>query len=251
MEELFQHRFSGLGELKGHSLGNLIVAAMFEKTGDFQSAVENTARVLAVRGRVLPSTLDDVRLGAVLKNGREIIGQSKIMACENIDRVFWIPENPGALPGAVAAICEAEIIILGPGSLFTSILPNLLVPEIADAIKASRAPKIYVCNVMTQPGETGGYSATDHVRALIHHIGPNVITHVLVNSGKVPQEILSRYQSRGADRVVFNADELEMLGVRAIKGNFMEITDRAGTKHVVGHNPQKLAQTIFRVAEKL
>jgi uncharacterized cofD-like protein len=251
MEELFQHRFSGLGELKGHSLGNLIVAAMFEKTGDFQSAVENTSRVLAVRGRVLPSTLDDVRLGAVLKNGEEIIGQSVINTCEDIDRVFLIPDNPRALPGVVEAIEDAEIIILGPGSLFTSILPNLLVPEIAAAIKASRAPKIYVCNVMTQPGETGGFTATDHVRALVHHIGPNVITHVLVNSGKVPAEILERYHKTGADRVAFNADELEMLGVRAIKGNFMEITDRAGAKHVVGHNPQKLAQTIFRIAGKM
>ncbi len=251
MEELFQHRFSGLGELKGHSLGNLIVAAMFEKTGDFQSAVENTSRVLAVRGRVLPSTLDDVRLGAVLKNGEEIIGQSQINTCEDIERVFLIPENPRALPGVVEAICKAEVIILGPGSLFTSILPNLLVPEIAAAIKASRAPKIYVCNVMTQPGETGGYSATDHVRALIHHIGPNVITHVLVNNGKVPADILERYHKTGADSVAFNADELEMLGVRAIKGNFLEVTDRASAKHVVGHNPQKLAQTIFRIAGKM
>jgi uncharacterized cofD-like protein len=251
MEELFQHRFSGLGELKGHSLGNLIVAAMFEKTGDFQSAVENTARVLAVRGRVLPSTLDDVRLGAVLKNGEEVIGQSKINSCEDIARVFLIPENPRALPGVVEAIQDAEIIVLGPGSLFTSILPNLLVPEIAAAIKASHAPKIYVCNVMTQPGETGGYNATDHVRALIHHIGPNVITHVLVNSGKVPAEILERYHKTGAGRVVFNADELEMLGVRPVKGNLVEITDRAGAKHVVGHNPQKLAQTIFRIAGKV
>lgn len=251
MEELFQHRFSGLGELKGHSLGNLIVAAMFEKTGDFQSAVENTSRVLAVRGRVLPSTLDDVRLGAILKNGEEIIGQSQINHCEDIERVFLIPENPSALPGVVEAIKDAEIIILGPGSLYTSILPNLLVPEISAAIKASRAPKVYVCNVMTQPGETGGYSATDHVRALIHHIGPDVITHVLVNSGKVPMEILERYHKTGADSVAFNADELEMLGVRAIKGNFMEITDRASSKHVVGHNPQKLAQTIFRIAGKM
>jgi uncharacterized cofD-like protein len=251
MEELFQHRFSGLGELKGHSLGNLIVAAMFEKTGDFQSAVENTSRVLAVRGRVLPSTLDDVRLGAVLKSGEEVIGQSQINTCENIERVFLMPENPRALPGVIEAIRAAEIIILGPGSLFTSILPNLLVPEIAAAIKESRAPKIYVCNVMTQPGETGGYNATDHVRALIHHIGPNVITHVLVNSGKVPAEILERYHKTGADRVEFDTNELEMLGVRAVKGNFMEITDRASAKHVVGHNPQKLAQTIFRIAGKV
>ena len=251
MEELFQHRFSGLGALKGHSLGNLIVAALFEKSGDFESAVRDTAKVLAVRGRVLPSTLDDVRLGAMLKNGDEIIGQSKINYCENIERVFLIPDNPSALPGAVAAIAEAEVILIGPGSLYTSILPNLLVPEIAAAIKASRAPKIYVCNVMTQPGETTNYSAADHVRALIRHIGPGVITHVLVNTGKVPDEVLLRYENKGATRVTFDEDELEMLGVRAIKGNFAEISDSAAVKHVVRHHPQKLAQMIFRIAAKL
>lgn len=251
MEELFQHRFSGLGALKGHSLGNLIVAALFEKSGDFESAVRDTAKVLAVRGRVLPSTLDDVRLGAMLKNGEEIVGQSKINYCENIERVFLIPDNPSALPGAVAAIAEAEVILIGPGSLYTSILPNLLVPEIAAAIKASRAPKIYVCNVMTQPGETTNYSAADHVRALIRHIGPGVITHCLVNTGKVPDEVLQRYENKGATRVTFDEDELEMLGVRAIKGNFAEISDSAAVKHVVRHHPQKLAQMIFRIAAKL
>ena len=251
MEELFQHRFSGLGALKGHSLGNLIVAALFEKSGDFESAVRDTAKVLAVRGRVLPSTLDDVRLGATLKNGDEIIGQSKINHCENIEHVFLIPDAPTALPGAVAAIAEAEMIIVGPGSLYTSSLPNLLVPAIAAAIKASHAPKIYVCNVMTQPGETTNYTAGDHVRALIRHIGPGVITHVLVNTGKVPDEVLQRYENKGATRVTFDEDELEMLGVRAIKGNFAEISDSAMVKHVVRHHPQKLAQMIFRIAAKL
>ena len=251
MEELFQHRFSGLGALQGHSLGNLIVAALYEKTGDFQTAVEDTAKVLAVRGRVLPSTLDDVRLGAVLTDGEEIHGQSKISTCENIDRVFLMPENPHALAGAVEAIREADVIIIGPGSLFTSILPNLLVPEIAAAIKQSRAPKIYVCNVMTQPGETSGFTASDHVRALIRHIGSGVITHVLVNTGKVPEEILERYRSKGADFVEFDENALEMLGVRAVKGNFTQISDSPAVKHVVRHDPRKLAQMLFRIIAKL
>lgn len=251
MEELFQHRFSGLGALKGHSLGNLIVAALFEKTGDFQSAVEETSRVLAVRGKVLPSTLDEIRLGAVLKNGEEIVGQSRINTCEDIERVFLTPSDPRALPNVISAIEEADVILIGPGSLYTSILPNLLVPEIAEAIKKSSAPKIYICNVMTQPGETTGYSATDHVRAVIRHIGPGVMTHVLVNSGKVSEEVLGRYQNKGAAPVHYNTRELEMLGVRVIKGSFIEISDAPNAKHVVRHHSQKLAQMVFRIVAKL
>lgn len=251
MEELFQHRFAGLGQLKGHSLGNLIVAALFEQTGNFEDAVRATARVLAVRGQVLPSTLDDVRLGATLKNGEEVRGQSLVMQCENIERVFLIPEAPRALGGVLEAIREAEVIIIGPGSLYTSILPNLLVPEISEAIKKSRAPKIYVCNVMTQPGETAGYSAADHVRALIRHIGPGVITHVLVNSGKVPDAVLARYQNVGASLVETNEDELEMLNVRTVKANFIEIAAAQNIKHVVRHDSKKLAHAIFRVVAKL
>jgi uncharacterized cofD-like protein len=251
MEELFQHRFSGLGSLKGHSLGNLIVAAFFEQTGNFESAVRAAARVLAVRGQVLPSTLDDVRLGAFLKSGDEIHGQTRVMQAEDIDRVFLMPDTPRALPGAVQALREADVIIIGPGSLYTSILPNLLVPEIAEAIKASRAPKIYVCNVMTQPGETSGYSASDHVRAMVRHIGNGVITHVLVNSGRVPYEIAERYRSNGADVVTANETELEMLQVRPVKANFIEITDMQHYKHVVRHDPKKLAHAIFRVVAKI
>lgn len=251
MEELFQHRFSGLGALKGHSLGNLIVAALFEKTGDFQSAVEETSRVLAVRGKVLPSTLDEVRLGAALKGGEKVIGQSRVNRCEDIEQVFLVPEEPRALPGVVRAIEEADVILIGPGSLYTSILPNLLVPEIAEAVKKSSAPKIYICNVMTQPGETAGYTATDHVRAVIRHIGPGTITHVLVNSGKVSEDVLGRYQNKGAEPVSYNIRELEILGVRAIKGNFIEISNAPDTKHVVRHHPQRLAQMILRIVAKL
>ncbi len=167
MTDLFQYRFKGLGELQGHSLGNLFMAAMFEKTGDFDLAVREVSKVLAIRGQVLPSTLDDIRLGAELHDGTLISGQSNVNHSRDIARAFLVPDNPRALPGAVKAIQEAEVIIIGPGSLFTSIIPNLLVPEIAAAIKASDAPKIYVCNVMTQPEETcnfqrGGSCARHH-----------------------------------------------------------------------------------------
>jgi len=245
MTQLFQHRFTGLGPLKDHSLGNLIVAAMCEMTGDFESAVRETSRVLAIRGRVLPSTLDDVRLGAILADGSQVVGQSFISKTAQIRQVFLIPEAPRALPGVVTAIQEADVIIIGPGSLYTSIIPNLLVPEIAEAIKASTVPRIYVCNVMTQPQETAGFTAADHVRALIAHIGPGVITHVLVNNGRVHEDVLEKYRAAGAEYVTPDEEAIEILGVRPLHGNFIDDTN------LVRHHPQKLATAIFRIAAKL
>lgn len=245
MTQLFQHRFKGLGPLKDHALGNLIVAAMCEITGDFESAVRETSRVLAIRGRVLPSTLSDIRLGAILQDGTEVIGQSAINKTSHIHQVFLIPEEPSALPGVVTAIQEADVIIIGPGSLYTSIIPNLLVPEIAAAIKASPAPKIYVCNVMTQPHETAGYTASAHVSALINHIGRGVITHALVNNGHVHENVLEKYRATGAEYVTPDESAIEMLGVRPLHGNFID------DANLVRHNPQKLAASIFRIAAKL
>ena len=245
MVSLFQHRFEGLGPLKGHSVGNLIMAAMCEMEGDYEKAVQSTSKVLAIRGRVLPSTLDDISLGAALKDGSEVLGQSHISKTEGIARVFLIPEAPRALPAVVAAIEEAEVIIIGPGSLFTSLIPNLLVPEIARAIKKSRAPKIYVCNVMTQPGETSGFKASDHVAAIIRHIGTGVITHALINNGHVKPELLAKYEAVGAQYVEPDEDNIEMLGVRPIHGNFID------DSNLVRHNAPKLASRIFKIITKM
>jgi len=245
MTDLFQHRFEGLGELKGHSLGNLIMAAMFEKTGDFDLAVKEVSKVLAIRGRVMPSTLDDIRLGADLEDGSQVLGQVNVNHSAGIARVFLVPDNPTALPGAVKAIQEAEIIVIGPGSLFTSIIPNLLVPQIEEAIKRSHAPKIYVCNVMTQPEETAGFSAADHVRALIRHIGTGVVTHVLLNSAPVPPDVLARYKAIGAEYIAPDETEIEMMGVRAIHGPFIDVSN------VVRHHPGKLAAAILRIAARV
>ena len=245
MTDLFQHRFEGMGALRGHSLGNLFVAALTEMTGDFEQAVQQASRVLAIRGKVLPSTLDDVRLGARLSDGTEIVGQSLITKTSNIHEIFLVPHSPRALPGVLEAILLADVIIIGPGSLFTSIIPNLLVPEIAEAIRASDVPKIYVCNVMTQPGETAGFKASDHVRAIIRHIGQGVITHALVNIGEVEDRVLERYQATGAEYVVPDEDAIEMLGVTPLHGNFINITN------LVRHDPEKLASTIFRLVAKL
>lgn len=245
MTGLFQHRFEGLGPLKGHSLGNLIVAAMCEMTGDFESAVRETSKVLAIRGQVLPSTLDDIRMGARLDDGSEVVGQVNVNKSSGIKQAFLIPDNPRALPGVLSAIEEADVIIIGPGSLFTSIIPNLLVPEIAAAIKKARAPRVYVCNVMTQPGETSGYKASDHVNALLRHIGPNVITHALINNGRVTPEVLEKYKRVGAEYVEPDEAAITMLGVRPVHANFIDDTN------LVRHNATKLAATIYRLIGKL
>lgn len=245
MTELFDHRFKGLGDLKGHSLGNLIVAAMFEITNDFDEAVQKVSTVLAIRGRVFPSTVDDIRLGAILNDGTRVEGQVNVNQSENIEHIFLMPAAPQALPGAVKAIQEAEIIVIGPGSLFTSIIPNLLVPEIAEALKASKAPKIYVCNVMTQPNETKGFKASDHVKAIVRHIGKGVVTHVLVNNAKVPEEILERYRQAGADYIEPDETAIEMLGVRPIHGGFIDVSN------VVRHHPHKLASAVFKIAARI
>jgi uncharacterized cofD-like protein len=173
------------------------------------------------------------------------MGQVNVHQSEDIQEVFLKPSAPAALPGVLKAIAEAEVIIIGPGSLYTSILPNLLVPEIGEAIKATSATKIYVCNVMTQGNETIGYKASDHVRAILRHIGQDVIDIALVNSTKVPDDVLSRYRKTGADWVEPDVSAIEMLGVRPIQGNFVDITN------VVRHNPHKLAQAIFRIMARL
>jgi uncharacterized cofD-like protein len=187
--QLFQYRFGGSEDLAGHPLGNLFISAMAEVTGSFERALVESSRVLNIRGRVLPSTLQDVTLvGEIVEPaaaGRvsRVQGESEVGAGRGvIQRVYLQPDDAPAYPDAVRAILEADLIVAGPGSLFTSIIPNLLVRDIAESIRASRALKVYVCNVATQPGETDGYSVLDHVQALERHVGPGLFPVVLANS---------------------------------------------------------------------
>ena len=176
-------------ELGGHAFGNLFIVAMTGITGSFESALRASSRVLAVRGRIVPSTLTHVTLFAELADDRVMAGESRVPHGEApIRRVFLEPDAPAAYPEAVAAILDADLIILGPGSLYTSVLPNLLVPDIAAALEATRAPVVYVANVATQPGETDGYSLEDHVEALRRHLGRPVIDIVLANDNLAPLE---------------------------------------------------------------
>jgi uncharacterized cofD-like protein len=187
---LFQYRFSEGDSLKGHAFGNLFIVAMAGVTGNFETALLESGRVLSIRGRILPSTLTPVTLCAELRDGETLqreVGESAIGHSRlPIERVHLEPESPPAYPEAVRAILEADLVLAGPGSLYTSVLPNLLVPGIAQAMRYSRAPKMYVANVATQLGETIGYTLHDHLQAIERHLGRNVFTHMLVNDNLAP-----------------------------------------------------------------
>jgi len=243
MTELFQYRFSDGEEcFIGHSFGNLLIAAMTQITGDFELAVKETSNILAIRGRVLPSTIEQVRLQAELTDGTLAEGETNISkAAMPIKHIMLHPSNAGPLEETVKAIETADCIVLGPGSVYTSIVPNLLVSGIPEAISASDAVKIYVCNVMTQPGETDGYSAADHVRAIARHADQRVFNHVLVNQKKPGKELLDKYAESNQLFVEPNVNVIREMGYRPIVGDFISQTD------VVRHDPMKLADAIVKL----
>lgn len=187
MSQLLQYRFSKNGDLGGHSFGNLFLVAMSEISGSFEEGLRQSSRVLAVRGRVIPSTLENVTLCAELVNQAVVRGESKIPeGATAVRRVFLEPADARAYPEAVSAILDADLIVIGPGSLYTSVIPNLLVHGIRSALQVTHAPVIYVCNVATQPGETDGYSVADHVQALVDHVGPGLIDWIVADAGPAP-----------------------------------------------------------------
>ena len=244
MEKLFQHRFDSGDGLAGHPFGNLFLLAMTQITGDFDKAIRESSGVLAVRGRVLPSTLDPVVLCAELENGETLAGESTIgRAPVPIKRVYLEPDGCRPLAEAIQAIEEADVVVLGPGSLYTSIIPNLLVPGIADALRRSRALKIYVCNIMTEPGETEGYSCSRHVKALIDHAGFGVVDYVLHNAATVPEPLLRRYAEEGAVPVTADVAEVQKLGVLVRRSDVLDVTGE-----YIRHDSRKLARVVGNLA---
>jgi uncharacterized cofD-like protein len=244
MTDLFQHRFKDdSGSLSGHAMGNLLIAALVDQAkGDFEKAIEITSDVLAIRGRVVPSTLDRVRLRAELEGGIEICGETAIVAAgRKIRTLFLDPPNCKAYKGALDAIRDADLICIGPGSVFTSIIPNLLVPGVAEALKAAPAPKVYICNVMTQPGETDSYTASQHVAAIHNQVGKKVFDYVLVNTGTPTESALDKYRGSGQHFVEPDIDRIRFLGVRSLQGNYMSETD------VVRHDPMKVAARLMNL----
>ncbi|NJL89468.1 MAG: YvcK family protein [Coleofasciculaceae cyanobacterium SM2_1_6] len=252
LTELFQYRFVNGNGLTGHSFGNLFLTAMTDITGDLEQAIAASSEVLAVRGKVLPATLMDVSLWAELADGRRIEGESNITAANGkIIKIGCHPENPPALPAVVQAIREADYIIIGPGSLYTSVIPNLLVPEIREAIlqrrgyanAARNVPSIYVCNIMTQPGETDGYSVSDHIRAIDQACGQKLFDAVLVHKRVPSAQTLIHYAQEQSHPVFLDREDIAALGRRVVLANVMDEDAETG---LVRHNHLQLSRTLMR-----
>jgi uncharacterized cofD-like protein len=244
LTELFQYRFHAGDGLSGHSFGNLFISAMTEITGDLEQAIDASAKVLAIRGKVLPATLTDVSLWAKLADGRIIEGESKITeAMGQIRQIGCHPADPVALPAVLAAIKEADYIIIGPGSLYTSIIPNLLVPAIRQALARVTVPRIYVCNIMTQPGETDNYSVADHLRAIEEVCEERIVDAVLAQKTAPSPQSLQLYAQEHSHPVFLDREEVGKMGYRIVLANVMA-EDEVTAK--VRHDPQRLARVLWR-----
>jgi uncharacterized cofD-like protein len=239
MHELFQYRFKKETEFSGHSFGNLFITAMTQVTGDFERAIKESSKILSIRGRVLPSTVDKVTLVAEHKDGRITEGEAQIpKAGSPVKKIFIRPKEAVGASDAVHAIEEAELIILGPGSLYTSIIPNLLLKEIRDAVVAASVSKIYVCNIMTQPGETEDFKASDHVKELVAHTHPQILDACIVNVGKISASMREKYALERSIPVVADSQVIKDFGYGVIEEDLVSATDH------VRHDSNKLARIV-------
>ena len=241
LEKMFQYRFDS-GEVKGHPVGNLMIAAMTDIHGDFSTAVKVMSRILNVRGTVLPTTNDIATLNAVLSDGEIIRGESSITKAGGvIDHVYITPSRVKPNEDVLKAIEEADYIIMGPGSLYTSIIPNLVISKVSEKIRESNAKKIYVCNVMTQHGETDNYSVCDHIVAINKHVEENIFDLVIANSREFDDSILSKYHKETQEPVKIDHEKIEALGIKLIKNNDVGIVDN----NTIRHNADKVSELIY------
>ena len=241
LEKMFQYRFDS-GEVKGHPVGNLMIAAMTDIHGDFSTAVKVMSRILNVRGTVLPTTNDIATLNAVLSDGEIIRGESSITKAGGvIDHVYITPSRVKPNEDVLKAIEEADYIIMGPGSLYTSIIPNLVISNVSEKIRESNAKKIYVCNVMTQHGETDNYSVCDHIVAINKHVEENIFDLVIANSREFDDSILSKYHKEKQEPVKIDQEKIEELGIKLIKNNDIGIVDN----NTIRHNAEKVSELIY------
>ena len=244
LAEVFNYRFEGGGELAEHSVGNLIIAALSDMTGDFCEGVEQAGRFLRIKGHVYPAATESLTLVVRHADGTVTRGESAMeKSGKAVARVSVEPEGAGAPPGVLRAIGEAGVVVLSPGSLFTSLVPSLLGEGVGEALRAFRGPVVYATNVMTQPGETTGFRASDHLRALTDHVGP-VVTDVLFHSGGLSAELVARYAAEGSAPVEVDADVLGSLGVRVRGADLLSGDVSAGVRH----DPEKLAEEVCEAA---
>ena len=242
VNKLFKYRFKNGEGLEGHSFGNLFLTALYDITGDMVSAVGASSRVLSIRGRVLPATLDDMKLVAEMEDGRIVHGESTIPEAHGrIKRLFTEPANCKALEDVIQAIRNAELIILGPGSLYTSVIPNLLVKQISEEIIKSKARKIYVCNIMTQPGETDNYTVSDHLKALIQHSGSNKIVDAVLVNDYLPEKLADIYQKSGSYPVKLDTQEVKKLGIKIVAKKLIQDSKEG----LVRHSSNRVARAVY------
>jgi uncharacterized cofD-like protein len=241
LNKLFRYRFAEGRGLRGHSLGNLFLTALTNITGDFAEAVRESGRVLAIRGRIYPSTLQNVTLEATMENGRVVAGETRIpRAGGRIRELRLRPRRVRPLAEAMRAIENADVILVGPGSLYTSVIPNLLVTGVAEAIERSRAARVFISNLMTQPGETDGMSTADHVRAIYQHTGCKLFDWVVISQANISPRVAKRYRAEGAEPVINDMRDLAQLGLRCISG---ELLEESG---VIRHDPARLAGLLVK-----
>jgi uncharacterized cofD-like protein len=245
LARLFQYRFPNGGGLLGHSFGNLFLTALTGITGDFHQAILTAESILSVRGKICPATLHDVRLRGRGVSGRIYEGESEVgLSGEELAAVEIDPPAPPAFPPAVAALESADLILLGPGSLYTSILPNLLIPGIRQAVAKARARKILLLNLMTQPGETDGMMGAAHLQALARYVGPGFIDAVLVNSAEIPPHLIRHYAETGSEPVTCQREEMEALGVEILEADLLAVD-----QDLIRHDPEKLANAVLGLLE--
>ncbi|HKR94345.1 MAG TPA: YvcK family protein [Candidatus Angelobacter sp.] len=244
LSKLFQYRFSSTGDLEGHNFGNLFLASLTAMTGDFAVAVKQASEILATRAHILPATSANVQLEAIMDDGSHVLGETRITASQHrIVELQMVPAKPEPLPQTLEAIARADVITMGPGSLFTSLIPNLLVRGIAEAIASSRAVRVFICNLMTEANESLNMTASDHIKAIFNHSPGKIFDYALVNTGEVSASMRVRYAEEHAQQVQADVAAIEQMGVQCIAGNFVL------ESHYARHATDRLCQELLRLAK--
>lgn len=250
LSRLFQYRFRAGEGLKGHNFGNLFLLALSDLTGDFAEAVRLASEVLATRGHIFPATSSHVQLEALMDDGSKVIGETNITASKRrIVNLRMLPENAEPIPDAICAIQNADLITIGPGSLFTSLIPNLLVSAVPKAICDSRAVKVYVCNLMTQANESLGLSAADHIRAIYEHAECELFDYALLNNAPAPEEMRLKYMQEGQQQIAIDIDHIRQLGVKSVLGNYLDVYRREEDGTLLArHDTKCVARDLIKLA---